>query len=150
MNVILYGATGNIGSRILNELTTLFHDVTAVARHPEKLPAGTKKRCDDLSDTDRIAQIIHGADAVVSAYAPPPDDTDQIVGVTERQIEAICKNGNGTRLIVVGGAAQSEVAPGGTALEAGLAAGVIPQEWVAPAESHGMVLNLLKQRDINW
>jgi uncharacterized protein len=69
-------------------------------------------RCDDLSDVDRIAQIIRGADAVVSAYAPPPNDTDQIVGVTERQIEAIRKVGNGTRLLVVGGAASLEIATG--------------------------------------
>ena len=150
MNVILYGATGSIGSRILNELTTRGHDVTAVVRHPEKLPAGTKSRCDDLSDVDRIVQIIGGADAVVSAYNPPPDDTDQIVDVTKRQIEAIRKVGNGARLIVVGGAAQLEVAPGKTALEAGLAAGMIPPEWVAPARSHGKALDLLKTCDINW
>lgn len=150
MNVILYGATGSIGSRILNELATRGHKVTAVVRHPEKLPAGTNSRCDDLSDVDRIAQIILGADAVVSAYNPPADDTDQIVGVTERQITAIREVGNGTRLIVVGGAAQLEVAPGLTALEAGLAAGMIPQEWVAPARSHGKALDLLKASDINW
>ena len=150
MNVILYGATGGIGSRILNELIKRDHDVTAVVRHPERLPPKTKSRCDDLNDVDRIAQIIRGADAVVSAYNPPPDDTDQIVGVTERQIAAIRKVGNGTRLIVVGGAAQLEVAPGLTALEAGLAAGMIPAEWVAPARSHGKALDLLRTCDINW
>lgn len=150
MNVILYGATGNIGSRILNELTMRGHDVTAVVRHPERLPVATKSLRDDLSDIDRIAQVVLGTDAVVSAYAPPPEDSDQIIGVTERQIEAIRKVGNGTRLIVVGGAAQLEVAPGLTALEAGLAAGVIPQEWVAPARSHGKALDLLKACDINW
>ena len=150
MNVVLYGASGSIGSRILNELTRRGHDVTAVVRHLEKLPAGTRCRWDDLSDVDRIVQIIREAGAVVSAYNPPPDDSDQIVGVTERQIAAIRKVGNGTRLIVVGGAAQLEVAPGLTALEAGLAAGIIPQEWVAPARSHGKALDLLKACDINW
>lgn len=150
MNVILYGATGSIGSRILNELTARGHAVTAVVRHPGKLPVGTNSRCDDLSDVDRIAQIILGANAVVSAYNPPPDDTDQIVGVTARQIEAVRRVGDGIRLIVVGGAAQLEVAPGVTALEAGLAAGLIPQEWVPPARSHGKALDLLRASDINW
>jgi uncharacterized protein len=150
MNVILYGASGSIGSRILNELMTRGHNVTAVVRNPEKLPNGVHSKRDDLSALDRIAEVIRGADAVISAYAPPPGDTDQIVGVTERQIAAIRKVGNGTRLIVVGGAAQLEVAPGVTALEAGLAAGMIPPEWVPPARSHGKALDLLKACDINW
>jgi putative NADH-flavin reductase len=150
MNVILYGATGKIGSRILSELTTRGHNVTAAVRNPDKLRGGVSSKRDDLSDVDRIAEVIRGADAVVSAYAAPPNDTDQIVAVTERQIAAIRRVGNGTRLIVVGGAAQLEVAPGVTALEAGLAAGIIPQEWVAEATSHGKALDLLKSCDINW
>ncbi len=42
---------------------------------------------------DAIAAIIRGSDAVVSAYAPPADDTDALVAVTERQIAAVKKAG---------------------------------------------------------
>jgi uncharacterized protein len=146
MNVILIGASGNAGSRILHELQSRNHRVTAVVRHPEKLPAGVNSTRDDLSDTGRIAQIIRGADAVISAYKPPEDDTDEIVEVTRRQIEAIRKVGNGTRLVVVGGAASLEIAPGITAL----VAGVLPPEWVPIATSHGKALDLLRASDINW
>jgi len=38
MKIALIGATGNAGSRILNELSRRGHHVTAIARHPEKVP----------------------------------------------------------------------------------------------------------------
>lgn len=146
MNVVVYGATGKSGSRIVNELLTRGHSVTAAARNPAGLPAGVKSVKDDLSNADRIASIISGADAVVSAYAPPPKDTDQLIGVTERQIAAIRKAGENIRLIVVGGAASLEVAPGVTLLNSGH----LPAEWVPIATSHEKVLRILEKSDINW
>lgn len=145
MKVILYGASGRSGSRILKELQSRGHDVTAVVRHPEKLPTGTKSISDDLGRADRIAEIIAGSDVVVSAYMPPPDDTDQLIPVTTRLIEAVRK-ANQPRLIVVGGAASLEVAPGVTLL----ASGHLPAEWIAIAKSHASALALLKKSDVNW
>ena len=104
MEVVLYGATGNSGQRILQELIKRGHQVTAVARNISKLPLAVKAVKDNLSNIDVIASVIAGADVVVSAYAPPQDNTDALVGVTERQIAAVKKAGV-PRLIVVGGAA---------------------------------------------
>ncbi len=145
MKVVLYGASGNAGQRIYEELKARGHEVTAVVRNPEKLAAGVKSKSDDLSSADRIAEIIAGADAVISAYAPPQNDTDQLIGVTERQIEAVRKAGN-PRLIVVGGAGSLEVAPGVTLLESGH----LPAPWVPIATSHAKALALLEASDINW
>jgi putative NADH-flavin reductase len=146
MKVVLYGATGKAGSRILSELLARGHNVTAVARRPVDLPANVHAVNDDLSSVDRIASVIRGADAVVSAYAPPQNDTDQLVGVTERQIEAVRKAGGNLRLLVVGGAASLQVSPGTTLLQSGH----LPAEWVAIATSHEKVLRLLEKSDINW
>ena len=145
MKVVLYGASGNSGSRILSELQSRGHEVTAAVRNPEKLPAGTKSVRDDLSSVNRIAEIITGSDAVVSAYMPPADDTDQLVAVTGRLIEAVRKAGN-PRLIVVGGAASLEVAPGVTVLSSGQ----LPGPWIPIATSHAKTLELLKASDIPW
>jgi uncharacterized protein len=145
MNVVLYGATGKSGSRILQELISRGHEVTAVARDTSKLPSTVTAKQDDLSNVDTIASTIQGADAVVSAYAPPQDDTDAILGVTERQIAAVRKAGK-VRLIVVGGAGSLEVAPGVTLL----ASGHLPKEWVPIATSHGNALKLLQASEINW
>jgi len=145
MKVVLYGASGNSGSRILHELQSRGHEVTAAVRNPEKLPISVKSVRDDLSSADRIAEIITGADAVVSAYMPPPDDTDQLVPVTARLIDAVRKAGN-PRLVVVGGAASLEVAPGVTLL----ASGHVPAAWLPIATSHAKTLELLKKSDIPW
>ncbi len=145
MEIVLYGATGNSGQRLLHELTTRGHDVTAVARDISKLPSTAKAVQDDLSSVDAIASVIAGADVVVSAYAPPKDDTDALLGVTERQIAAVRKAGK-ARLIVVGGAGLLEVAPGVTLI----ASGYLPEAFLPIAKSHEKALSLLKASDVNW
>jgi len=145
MNVVLYGATGNSGSSILQELVRRGHRVTAVARDTSKLPATVTAAQDDLSSVDKIASIIAGADVVVSAYAPPQDNTDAILGVTEREIAAVKKAGK-SRLIVVGGAGLLEVAPGVTLI----ASGYLPEAYLPIATSHEKALGILKASDINW
>jgi uncharacterized protein len=141
MKIVLYGATGNSGQRILQELNNRGHEVTAVARNTSKVPSAVKAVKDDLSKVDGIASVITGADVVVSAYAPPPDNTDALLGVTERQIAAIKKSGV-SRLIVVGGA----VAPGVTLI----ASGYLPEDYLPIATSHEKALGILKGSDVNW
>jgi putative NADH-flavin reductase len=147
MNIVVYGATGNSGREIVKELLSRGHKVTGVARKVDSLKAepGLTVKTDDLSNVDTIAGIIKGADAVVSAYAPPPDDTDALLGVTERQIGAVKKAGD-ARLLVVGGAGLLEVAPGVTLIKSGH----LPAEYLPIATSHEKALGLLRGSDINW
>ncbi len=145
MKVVLYGATGNSGQRISKELASRGHEVTAAARNISKLPHDVRAIQDDLSSIDSIASTISGADVVVSAYAPPPDDTDALLGVTERQIEAVKKAGK-ARLIVVGGAGLLEVSPGLTLIQSGY----LPEAYLPIALSHEKALGILKQSDIDW
>lgn len=147
MNVVVYGATGNSGREIVKELLSRGHTVTAVARKVDSLKAeaGFTTKADDLSNVDAIANIIQGADAVVSAYAPPPDDTDALIGVTERQIAAV-KKARALRLLVVGGAGLLEVAPGVTLIKSGH----LPAEYLPIAISHEKALGVLRGSDINW
>ena len=79
-------------------------------------------------------------DAVVSAHAPPPDDTDQLLPVTERLVEAV-KQAGVRRLLIVGGAGSLEVAPGVTVI----ASGHLPVEWMPIAVSHANLLDQLKK-----
>jgi uncharacterized protein len=147
MHIALYGATGKSGSRILTELLTRGHKVTAIVRHAKKLPAepGLTVVEGDVSSAGEIAKKIVGADAVVTAYAPPADDTDQLLPVTEYFIAAIAQAGT-PRLIVVGGAGSLEVAPGVTVIDSGN----LPAEWMPIAVSHDKALKLLKASSINW
>jgi uncharacterized protein len=145
VKVILIGASGKAGSRILHELQSRGHDVTAVVRNVEKLPVGVKKQPDDLSTNGTIRETISGADALVSAYSAPPNDPDQLISVTARLVDAVGKAGI-PRFLMVGGAACLEIAPGMTAL----ASGYLPKEWVPEATAHWKSLELLKASKINW
>jgi len=147
MKVALYGSTGKAGSRILKELVSRGHRVTAIARDPAKLEgvAGITTKKDDLSDVNRTAEAIRGVDAVISAYGPPQDNTDEIVEVTQRQVEAVKRAGI-PRLLVVGGAGGLKVAPGVTLLDSGY----LPDAYKPIATSHVRALNVLKTSDIDW
>jgi putative NADH-flavin reductase len=154
MKVVLLAATGQAGRTILSELITRGHEVTAVARNPDKLPNSINRVRDDLGSADRIAEIIAGADAVVSAFGPPRDDprffsdlnyTDQLLSVTERLIAAVRKAGV-PRLIMVGGAGSLEFSPGMTVLKSGH----WPERPVPIATSHMKAFAALRASDTNW
>jgi uncharacterized protein len=148
VKLALYGATGKSGSRILKELVSRGHRVTAIVRNPAKLPQpgpGVLVKRDNLSDPKKIAAAIDGADAVVSAYAPPQDDPDEIVGVTQRQVDALT-HGSNTRLIVVGGAGGLNVAPGVTLVDSGY----LPEAYLPIAKAHIKALGVLKASTIDW
>jgi putative NADH-flavin reductase len=141
LKVVLYGATGKAGSAILKELVDRGHTIVAAARTPEKVQKLKNVTAvqDDLSNPAKTASVVKGADAVVSAYGPPPDDTAQIIGATDRLVKGIQQAG-GPRLIVVGGAGSLFVAPGVTVRESGH----VPKEWIPIADAHIQVLKNLK------
>ena len=148
MKVALYGATGKSGSRILKELVSRGHQVIAIVRNPAKLPETGPSvliEQDDLSDPKKIAAAVNGAEAVISAYAPPQDDVDAIVGVTQRQVEAL-NHGSDVRLIVVGGAGGLNVAPGVTLIDSGF----LPEPYLPIAKAHTKALNVLRASTIDW
>jgi len=147
MHIALYGATGKSGSRILTELLSRGHQVTAIVRNTAKLAPrpGLTVIEGNVDSAEGIASKIKGVDAVVSAYAPPADDTDQLLPVTEHFIQAVKQTGV-PRLLIVGGAGSLEVAPGITVIESGH----LPAEWLPIAVSHAKVLDQVKKSDINW
>jgi uncharacterized protein len=106
MKIALVGATGNIGTRVLAELTSRGHSVTAISRHPEKTPAGgsVEAKAGDASDAAAIAPALKGHDAVVASLPFAP-------GLSESMTDAVKRSGV-KRFVVVGGAGSLEVAPG--------------------------------------
>jgi putative NADH-flavin reductase len=159
MKIVLYGATGRAGSRILTELLGRGHEVVAIVRDldrdPERLAPndGLTAVEGDLSGAEEIAERIGGAQAVVSAYGPPPDKTEQLIDVTKRQIAAVqlvSQQANSPehapRLVVVGGAGSLEVAPGVT-LES---TKDFPAAVRPIAQAHAKALELLRESSIDW
>lgn len=71
MKIAIIGATGFVGSSILNELASRNHEITAIARNPktdEKSNINWQKA--DVNNIDELSKILAGNDVVVSAYNP--------------------------------------------------------------------------------
>jgi len=88
MKVVLFGASGMIGSRILEELLSRGHQVTAVVRNPEKVTAkGATVVKGDVTDAASVAAAAKGAEAAISAYAPPQDQPEKLLAATGSVLE---------------------------------------------------------------
>lgn len=141
MKIALIGATGNAGSRILAELSRRGHAVTAIARHPEKIPAlsGVTPLKADANDVAGLAAALRGHDAVISSVHFTASDPRKL-------IEAVHAAGVG-RYLVVGGAGSLEVAPGVKLIETP----EFPAIYKAEAAAGGVFLDLLrKETTLDW
>ena len=68
-NVLLIGATGFVGSAVLNELVERGHKVTAVARNVEKIAKNDLVTAvkEDVAHVEAITKLAEGKDAIISA-----------------------------------------------------------------------------------
>ena len=108
MTLALIGASGNAGSRILKELSDRGHQVTAIARNPERIAAlpGITAVQGDVHDQAQLIALLKGHDTVISAVHFSASDARVL-------IDAV-KAAGASRYLVVGGAGSLEVAPGVT------------------------------------
>jgi putative NADH-flavin reductase len=120
MRIVLLGATRFVGAALLSEALSRGHEVTAIARHPEKLEGqeNLAVKAGDVYDTDALASLIAGHDALISAFNPGwtpgtqrPEMYDEQVRGTSSIIAAAKKAGI-KRVLWVGGAGGLEVASG--------------------------------------
>jgi putative NADH-flavin reductase len=136
-----------IGQRILNEALSRGHKIAAIARDPskiaEKRPNLTVK-AGNILKPESVAAAAAGYDVVVSAYGPPQTDPQQVVAAARSLIEGIKtadqKTGKSIRVIMVGGAASLEVAPGVQLLDTPN----FPPAWKGIASAHRDALQVLR------
>jgi hypothetical protein len=146
MKVVLFGASGMIGSRILEELLSRGHQVTAVVRNPEKVTAkGATVVKGDVTDAASVAAAAKGAEAAISAYAPPQDQPEKLLAATGSVLEGLKATGVG-RLIAVSGAGSLEVAPGVQLVDTPS----FPAAWKPIALAHREALSILKGSSLEW
>ncbi len=113
LNIALFGATGMIGSRVAAEAASRGHRVSALVRDPARVAAAPNIVASkaDLLDPAAVAAAVAGHDVVASAYAPPQEQSAQVVQASEALVDGVRRAGL-KRLVVVGGAGSLEVAPG--------------------------------------
>lgn len=108
LDLVVFGASGSIGRAIAAEALARGHRVTGVVRNPERargLPPGLVLERGDASDPDDVRRFGAGRDAVVSATRPPEGHEGELIRVANSLVAGL----EGTRLVVVGGAAGSRV-----------------------------------------
>jgi hypothetical protein len=151
MKIALIGATGFIGSVILQEALDRGHQVTGIARHIDKLPQHPNlvPLKGDVTDQKQVTTLVAGHDAVISAYSPGRDAADIfnqqksgyqtiIAGVKEAGIK---------RLLVVGGAGSLEVSPGVQLVDTS----EFPEQWKPGSLGTREVLYLLQdESELDW
>lgn len=140
MKVAVLGASGRAGSEITKELAARGHQVVAIARKPEAIPAadGVSAVQGDASDPAVLAGLIAGVDAVISAL--------HFDVSAETLLSALRQAGVG-RLLVTGGAASLKL-PSGERLIDGPD---FPAEWKGAAMGGITFLDDLRAvTDIDW
>jgi uncharacterized protein len=140
MNIAHIGATGKVGSKILDELLRRGHTVTAITRHPKEAAApGVTFVGGDIAQPDRLAALLKGHDAIISSAPFQP-------GSSLRLLDSVHKSGV-KRYIAVGGAGSLEVAPGKLLKDSG----AIPAEWLPVVNEGAELLKLLRaDAQLDW
>jgi putative NADH-flavin reductase len=98
MKVAVIGGSGRAGSQIVQELARRGHQVTAIARNPDKAPkmAGVTAKAVDVHDAKAMTEALKGHDVVVSAL--------RFLDATPAEVISVVKASGVPRYLIVGGA----------------------------------------------
>ncbi|REG98487.1 NAD(P)-dependent oxidoreductase [Flavobacterium aquicola] len=148
MKIAIIGATGFVGSAILNELADRNHEITAIARNP-KDTSNAKWVASDIFNVDSLAEILKGHDTVINAYNPgwtnPNIYNDSITGSKAIQ-EAVKKSGV-KRFITIGGAGSLYIAPSVQLVDTA----EFPKEIFDGANAARHYLEIIKEeKELDW
>ncbi len=139
MKIAVLGASGRAGSEITKELAARGHQVLAIARKPEAIPQlpGVIAKAGDAA-SPALADLIRPADAVISALH---------FDVSAETLLSALKTAGVPRLLVTGGAASLEAAPGVRVIDTP----DFPAEWKDIALGGIAFLDALRgENEIDW
>lgn len=148
MKIAIIGATGFVGSAILNELADRKHDISAIARNPKDNTNVTWIAA-DIFNVDALAEALKGHDVIVNAFNPGwtnPNIYDDFLNGSKAIQEAV-KKSDVKRFITIGGGGSLFVAPNLQAVDTP----DFPKEYYAGATAARDYLNILKEeKDLDW
>lgn len=152
-NVALIGASGYVGTAILNELLNRGHRVTALVRNASKVKAQSPNleiKEVDVENTPALIEAIKGKDAVISAYNPGwsnPNMYEDTLRVYPKILEAV-KAAGVHRLQIVGGAGSLFVKPGLRLVDTG----TLPEAWLPGVKSMAKFFleTLVNEKELDW
>jgi len=133
LRIALFGASGNLGTRIAEEAVRRGHTVTALVREPTQMTGqhpNLRVLRGDVTDPLQVEAAARAHDVVASAIAPPPTDP----GVLVEAAQSLLAGGraSGKRVMVVGGAGSLEAKPGQQLVDTP----AFPAAWRPVASAH--------------
>ena len=159
LNIVVYGATGHVGTHVVQEALDRGHHVTAVSRKPEQVEMQHDNLAvvkGDLLDKASVAEIVTGQDVVIVSVrgvigdSGSPESALQFLAA-EVLVDVLSGLGDSApRLLHVGGSGSLEVEPG-VRYAGKLPAILIPKNL--EIEILGQILALefyRKVDDVNW
>ena len=111
MKIVVFGAAGSAGSKIVSEALLRGHEVTAVVRSEARfgeIPNEAKKHQGDASCIENIITLSKGQDIVIAATRPAEGQEKALIKISQSLLTALEKSE--ARLIAVGGAGSLSVA----------------------------------------
>lgn len=150
MKIAVLGATGWIGSHIVNEATQRGHQVVALVRDTSKVKRTDieVRKVDLLSTANELANAIAGVDAVIASIGGRALGNHDIVKTTAERLMTTLPQVSVKRLLWVGGAGSLEVAPGIRLVSTAQ----FPDEYKAEAIAQSEALEVFKQKTttVDW
>ena len=112
--MVIFGARGRLGRLVVAEALRRGHEVTAVTRDGTGLePAdGLTVVRGEIEDADGVAAVAGGHNLAISTIGPRPGDAHEQLSDNFRTLLAGLHQAGVPRVLIVGGAGSSEVAPG--------------------------------------
>lgn len=154
MSIVVFGASGNIGSNIRKEALLRGHRVTAVTLTSDLEPVERQTLIKaDIANSDDVAKIASGHDAVTSAYSPglrkySAEDAAELIWKAHEALLSGVKASGVRRVIIVGGVGSLEASPGVDVVDSDF----YPAEHKAHTLRNREILRSLKrgEHDLDW
>lgn len=149
MKLIIFGAGGLLGSRLVTEALARDHEVTAVSRDASRLDdrgGRVRTASADATDPGSVATAAGGHDVAISAVTQH-DAPEVLVDAARGLLEGLAAAGV-PRLVSVGGAGSLEVAPGRRLVDTP----DFHEEWKPEALAASAALEVFREADtpVDW
>ncbi|EJL6396685.1 NAD-dependent dehydratase [Vibrio navarrensis] len=149
MKVAVLGASGWIGSQIVEEAVTRGHQVIALVRNPSAIERQDVevRQLDVLAEQD-FAQALQGVDTVIASIGGRAAGNHDMVERSAAKLLEQLPNAGVKRLLWVGGAGSLEVAPGVQLVTVP----DFPAEYKDEALAQSQALQVFRNSDspLNW
>jgi putative NADH-flavin reductase len=149
MKMIVFGATGLLGSRLVEEALRRGHEVTAAARHPSRMSGGggdVRVVPIDVTQADTVAEVAQGHDLALTAVTQ--HDRPEVLVEAAHGLLAGLPRAAVPRLVVAGGAGSLKVASGQRLMDTP----DFHEQWKPEARAQARALAVYEQAgaEVDW